>query len=218
MNRLILFSFQLFYLVNAHSWVETIKCKYLNTTNTGFSRDYVDKNTNGVMIDRVMTNLIEFRNPDANLYMNPKPEYTLTCSLSSDVEITYATNGHVSHDPYLTTDTRERNIINGIQYSRKTYWSIHYSVTDNLKTRKDINTGNSFNNNSGLINYIVKDQSFYDGSCDDFNRNLCIGKFSLKGLQPGNYNFIWYWILDFDPMGGGEEYFSSFDINIVNSC
>lgn len=195
MKRFIIGSLIILYSLsyaNAHSWIETIKCNYLNNTNTGFSRDFVDKNTPGVVIDRVLTNLIEFRDLNANLYMDSNPANTLKCSQNSDVEITYATNGHVSLDSYLSSDTRERNVINGIQYSRKTYWSIHYSSTDSLKLRKDINTGTNFNDTSGIINYIIKDQSFYDGNCDDFNRNMCVGKFSLKNLRPGNYNFIWY--------------------------
>lgn len=207
--------------IAAHSWINDLKC-YDNNGNfisIGYIRNYTEIN-----IDITQTKLLEGRNLNADIivpYIYTDQYPMLQCCAGCTVIFTYNSNGHVSLDQFISTDPRQRNIINGIPYSATTYYSIHWNNKTELLKRKDINTGTEFNNDSGLINYITKHNSFYDGICDD-NANPrvpCIGNFTIPISAKNNtiYNYIWYWVSDRNVMASGEEYYSSFDIHIINN-
>ncbi len=202
-------------IVKSHSWVDKIEC--VETGEFGYPRKYTRVN-----IDDTQVHELQGRNMDDSIFIEKSysEEYPmLKCGIGNTVKFYYNSNGHVSLDSYLSSDIRPRIVINNAQLSRQTFYSIHWNNETELLKRDNVNIGKKFNDDSGLVNYLVKNKSFYDGSCDDreFIRKPCIGTFQIPyNTKPNTYNFIWFWILDSDPNGTGEEYFTSFDIDIKN--
>jgi len=92
----------------------------------------------------------------------------------------------------------------------KTY-TIHWTGTPNtqLTNRLDLNQGNQI---------VGATQFDEDCFCDNCAGNPCYGTMTIPAnTKSGVYSFVWYWIFNRDPNGGGEEYTTCFDVNVIGA-
>lgn len=214
------------YMVQGHSWIDELICEC--TGEVGYPRNFVSR-VGRTDFDTIMTYRILGRNPDAPVCSareQSSTEYTATfpklkCPAGSIVRFKYNPNGHVMKDACLNGDPRGCGATVGDKVLTKTTsWSIHWDGKQRLNTRKDINSIQKFNDDSGLINFISKGNSFDDGQCGEGRGNKpCEGTFRIPLDAPvgASKQFLWYWIFDRDFNGSGEEYTKCFDIDILPS-
>ena len=140
----------------------------------------------------------------------------------------YRPNGHVTRDPCLNDDPRCKEPISNNQHPQ-TFWTVHWN--------EDNHEALNFYSDLTLKNIVPDSRSaFDDGTCgekdikcpeDDTacteyllhrNKRDCIGRFTIPwDAALGETQFVWHWHLDRDLYGPGEEYFTTFDIVIIDS-
>jgi len=212
-----------FYNVLSHTWIDRLTCE--DTGEVGYIRNYQGRDQIQDF-DLFMTYLLEGRNKYDNICSphqrenNYYPNYPkLSCPAGSKVQFVYNTNGHTTESSIIG-DPRERNSNGG---STETFWAIMMNnqvYPNQLFKLGDVNTNPQFNDESGLINDIVKHQKFnFNDVCDNVSSQACIGEFTIPTnvITNRDYQFVWYWELDRDYMSSGELYTSCFDINITPS-
>jgi hypothetical protein len=216
--------FSILSLVKPHSWVNWLKC--VDTGEIGYIREYQGRDQIQDF-DIYMTYLIEGRNLNTNVcsvYQREDiyyPEYPkLSCPAGSIIQFEYNTNGHVITDQCLPGDPRGCKD-NG--NTADTFWAIFMNnqvYPNQLTTVGDVNTNPAFNDDSGLINDIVKGQKFdFNGVCGDISSQACVGEFKLPTdvVTDRDYQFVWYWQIDRNYQATGEVYTSCWDVYITSS-
>jgi hypothetical protein len=82
-------------------------------------------------------------------------------------------------------------------------------------------SGTQLNNRLDLTssNQIVGPTQFDDDCyCNNCAGNPCYGRLTIPaGTPSGTYSFVWYWVFNRDPNGGGEEYTTCFDVQVSGS-
>jgi hypothetical protein len=191
-----------------HTWLDCTKDvgTGLNTgiaTCDGFARGYPGRVT-GVDIDRVMTYRIQPRIDGEN-----PPICAANQRLSSQYSTTYpmaqAAPGETLRMRW-TPNGHQR----GAGQDPKTY-TIHWTGQPNtqLNNRKDLNAANT-----------LAGPNMFDAECfcNNCAGNPCYGYFTIpQNTAPGVYSFIYYWVFDRDPNGGGEEYTTCFDVQVTGA-
>ena len=204
-----------FYSIYAHSWIDSLYC--VSNNKIGYIRNYNNRN-NIIDYDNFMTYKILNHDKNNNIcslhqqlpiYNSNYPK--LQCYPGSIVIIKYFTNGHTMNSDFEVNDPRQN-----------TFWSIHMNnkiYPNNLHILDDVNKNITFNDDSGLINYISKHNLFnFNLNCNHTLSEECTASFTLPtDLHIGNtYNLYWIWQLDRDFKGSGEIYTSCADVEIID--
>jgi len=193
-----------------HTWLDCTKdigAPTNKNTNEGdcrgFARGYPGRKP-GVDIDRVMTYRIlpsiMGQNPpicaDNQRTANyPAGYYMATARPGETLRMRWTPNGHQR----------------GAGQDPKTL-AIHWTGTPGtqLQNRQDLNNANKL---TGPVQFDA------DCFCNNCAGQPCYGSFTIPpNTRPGTYSFVWYWVFNRDPNGGGEEYTTCFDVAVQGNA
>jgi hypothetical protein len=191
-----------------HSWLDCVK-DVGTGKNTGpadcrgYSRGYPGR-VSGVNVDQIMT----YRIIPGQMGQNPPVCASTQRSSTQYTSTYYMTRANAGETLRLrwTPNGHQR----GAGQDPKTY-TIHWTGT----------SGTQLNNRLDLTssNQIVGPTQFDDDCyCNNCAGNPCYGRLTIPaGTPSGTYSFVWYWVFNRDPNGGGEEYTTCFDVQVSGS-